>query len=90
MSLDIEGYEDTAMSTFPFETHSIKLMTVERPGETLHRKLVHRGMCVSHNAAYWIDLMYINRTLWNTPIPMACKIKKKLPNYVHASDMCRL
>ena len=90
MSLDVEGYETMAMSTFPFETRSIKLMTVERPGVTLHRDLVHRGMCVSHNGAPWIDLMYVNRTWWNTPIPMpsACQ-SNSLPTYVQASDMCR-
>lgn len=91
MSLDIEGYEEIAMSTFPFDTHSMKLMTVERPGENLHRNLVHRGMCVSHNGAPWIDLMYLNRTLWHTPIPMptACAVQKDVPKYVRAADLCR-
>jgi hypothetical protein len=91
MSLDIEGYENVAMSTFPFDTHSIKLMTVERPGEKLHRNLVHRGMCVSHNGARWVDLMYLNRTLWQAPfrIPTACAVVKNVPKYVQAADLCR-
>ena len=92
MSLDVEGYENIAMQTFPFHTHSIKVMTVERPGETLHRILIAKGMCVSHNQASWVDLFYINCTLWNGSFvrPAACLIKKqKLPTFMKPSDICR-
>lgn len=91
MSLDIEGYETIAMHTFPFDTHSIKVMTVERPGKKLHRTLIDRGMCVSHNGARWCDLLYINTTLWKRSFvrPAACiAIQSGVPNYVHPSDMC--
>ena len=65
-------------------------MTIERPGEILHNILVNRGMCVSHNGARWIDLMYVNRTIWNKPFvrPAACHAVEEIPNYVKPSDMC--
>ena len=90
MSLDIEGYELSAMQTFPFDAHSIKVMTVERPGQTLHHMLVKRGMCISHNSAKWTDLLYVNRTLWEVPFvrPQACAHLQTLPNYVKRMEMC--
>ena len=90
MSLDIEGYERVAMEQFPFHTHAISIVTVERPGKVLHRRLVDRGMCVSHNAAGWTDLLYVNRTLWRQPIsvPPACSSAHATPEYVAPSDRC--
>ncbi len=45
LSLDIEGSEEDAMSTFPFETHKILSAAIERPTESLvlllGRNLLH-------------------------------------------------
>lgn len=90
MSLDIEGYERAAMETFPFQTHAIRILTVERPGKALHQLLVDHHMCVTHNNAQWTDLFYINRTLWTgsyTP-PAKCHQYPYMPHYVAAFDLC--
>ena len=36
LSLDIEGAEPQALQTFPFATHDMISMTVERPSASLH------------------------------------------------------
>lgn len=44
VSLDIEGAEELAMSTFPFHFHNITLLTVERPKPGLLSLLRARGL----------------------------------------------
>ena len=40
LSLDVEGAEELVMNTFPWHTHNVTIMSVERPTRTL-RKLLH-------------------------------------------------
>lgn len=44
LSLDIEGAELLAMSSFPWETHRIDVLTVERPSYQLHALLYTHGL----------------------------------------------
>ena len=87
-SLDIEGYEYNVMKTFPFDTYIINLMTVERPGENLHKLLMSRNMCVTHNGAKWIDIMYKNKSFNWPPVKTRNCMKHTLPPYIELSDMC--
>lgn len=43
-SLDIEGAELMAMSSFPWDKHSINVLTVERPSFELHGMLYDNGL----------------------------------------------
>ena len=43
LSLDVEGAETMIMSAFPFDSHTIKVMTVERPTPELKRLLQRHG-----------------------------------------------
>jgi hypothetical protein len=64
-SLDVEGAEDDVMSTFPWRTHCIKILTVERPSDALRLVLRTNGMnyLQLHGPAHWGDEMWVNRTL---------------------------
>ena len=44
LSLDVEGAEEMALSTFPWGTHSISVLSIERPSAALQRQLVVRGL----------------------------------------------
>jgi len=43
LSLDVEGAEEFIMSTFPFETYRISILTIERPNDGLRKLLDTHG-----------------------------------------------
>ena len=43
LSLDVEGHEAKVMATFPWKTHRISLLSVERPPVPLSEQLRKRG-----------------------------------------------
>ncbi|XRB07602.1 ethyltransferase [Pycnococcus provasolii] len=58
MSVDIEGYEYEAFKTFPFDSHRVRYMTVERPSKELNDLLISKGYCILHNGAWFDDSWY--------------------------------
>jgi len=87
MSLDIEGYEYFVMRLFPWGSYSIRVLTVERPGEKLHALLKKHGYCVAHNAVSFGDIMYFSPEMARISTAM-CKHAATLPEYITPADVC--
>ena len=57
LSLDVEGAEDYVMASFPFETHTVSLVTVEAPSAKLQHVLRAHGyalLCTQHVDELWV------------------------------------
>ncbi|KAL1499980.1 hypothetical protein AB1Y20_012658 [Prymnesium parvum] len=87
VSLDLEGYEFKVMKRFPWNKHSIGVLTIERPGADLHALLLNKGFCVAHNAASFVDIMYLNRSL-SSVSTARCKRVSSMPQYIRPADLC--
>ena len=61
MSVDVEGYELEVFKTFPFDSHRVRYMTVERPSKKLNNLLIAKGYCILHNGAKFKDIWYAHR-----------------------------
>lgn len=60
MSLDVEGAEELVMRNFPFQLHSIRFLTIERPKPMLQTFLKENGytyimMLVSWGETLWVS-----------------------------------
>lgn len=60
-SLDVEGAEQAILTPFPFEKYCFRLMTVERPPESLCRLLLSHGY--AQHGTLGEDQCFIHRTL---------------------------
>ena len=61
LSLDVEGAEDYVMSSFPFEMHTVSLVTIETPSAKLQDVLRARGyglLCTQ-----MVDDMWVHKTM---------------------------
>ena len=58
LSLDVEGHEEQVMETFPFDTHRISVLTVERPPAKLAKQLL------GHSLRYVCDSGAFGDELW--------------------------
>lgn len=65
LSLDIEGAEAAAMSTFPWEQHAISMLTVERPAASLVQTLLNQSYvyACNHGTRHIDDRLYVHRSL---------------------------
>lgn len=64
MSLDVEGAELVVMRSFPFETHSVSSLSVERPSEELHALLLSAGnLRFMRKHGTFGDRFYVNEKL---------------------------
>ena len=57
LSLDVEGAEDYVMASFPFETHTVSLVTIETPSAKLQHVLRAHGyelLCTQHIDDVWV------------------------------------
>ena len=57
-SLDVEGHEEEALSSFDFAQFEVEVLTVERPREGLAKRLA------SHGYAYVCDTSSYGDELW--------------------------
>ena len=89
LSLDVEGYEYNVLRDFPFGQRQIHVLTVERPGATLHALLMRQGYCVSHNAnRNTLDIMYLS-TKYQRAKTLRCEQTRHMPGYINtSSDLC--
>jgi len=65
MSLDVEGAEDFVMKGFPWETHRISVMTVERPPEALKQKMISHGMKLLRENSLFDDETWVDAKLYD-------------------------
>lgn len=63
MHVQVEGSELDVMSSFPFNAHTIDVLSVERPPQALHHMFIARGYCVRAMLGHEIgDVLYVSRT----------------------------
>lgn len=60
MSLDVEGKEEAALSSFDFKHHQIEVLTVERPSANLARKLTGHGYAYICDTAAYGDELWVH------------------------------
>jgi len=77
MSLDVEGSEYEIMKDFPFETYTIRVMTVERPNRKLKKLLTEKGYIYLAEIATWGEYLWCHKSTGFTPDDE--KIKKIIP-----------
>ncbi len=77
LSLDVEGAEMLVMKEFPFDKYTIKIMTVERPGDDLRELLEQNGYRFLKDLAWWGETLWAHKSTGLTPDhSMIKKIKK--------------
>lgn len=66
LSLDVEGYEEQVLHDFPFDQFRFRVMTIERPSDRLHNKLIEEGYdlhSVLKPGGNWLDNIYVDPQL---------------------------
>jgi hypothetical protein len=63
LSLDVEGAEEDIFLDFPFHKWKFLTMTIERPTEKLHQKLVQNKYWFLRSFSNWGETMYIHESL---------------------------
>lgn len=81
MSLDVEGAEMLVMQDFPFETHTIKYMTIERPRPELQALLKQHGYKFVEMLVYWGDTLWVHESV-KMSMDDILKIVKEQSSYV--------
>ena len=61
LSLDVEGFEDVVMSTFPWSSTRINAITVERPSQSVRAVLDQRGFVYAFDHGWFGDALYLHR-----------------------------
>lgn len=56
LSLDVEGAEDLVLSSFPFETHTVRVLSVERPSPYAVELLREHGFIFVRSLPPWNPL----------------------------------
>ena len=86
LSLDVEGHEEQVMVTFPFDTHPISVLTVERPPAELAKQLLGHGLrYVCDSGAFGDELWAHVDLLARRPRLMASIIEKGKPDEISQS-----
>jgi len=67
LSLDVEGSEYEIMKDFPFETYTIRVLTVERPNEQLKQLLEEKGYIYLATLATWGEYLWCHQSTGFTP-----------------------
>jgi hypothetical protein len=67
MSLDVEGSEYEIMKDFPFDSYTIRLMTVERPSKKLKELLESKGYIELKTLAWWGEYLWCHKSTGITP-----------------------
>jgi len=75
LSLDVEGAEDLVMNTFPWHTHNVTIMSVERPTRTLRTLLQSHGYHALPASHYQ---NHVGDTLWLHSSMSASEAKERI------------
>jgi hypothetical protein len=67
MSLDVEGAELYIMEQFPFDTYTIKLLTIERPTGPLKQLLLQKGYVYLKDLAWWGETLWAHQSMGLSP-----------------------
>jgi len=67
LSLDVEGSEFEIMKDFPFETYTIRVLTVERPNKKLKALLEEKGYVYLTELATWGEFLWCHKSTGFTP-----------------------
>lgn len=67
LSLDVEGSEFEIMKDFPFETYTIRVLTVERPNKKLQALLQEKGYVYLAELATWGEYLWCHKSSGFTP-----------------------
>jgi hypothetical protein len=67
LSLDVEGSEYEIMKDFPFETYTIRVLTVERPNKKLKALLQEKGYLYLADIATWGEYLWCHKSTGFTP-----------------------
>ena len=62
LSLDVEGSEYEIMKDFPFETYTIRVLTVERPNKKLKKLFEEKGYVYLAELATWGEYLYCHKS----------------------------
>jgi FkbM family methyltransferase len=60
LSLDVEGAEELIMNQFPFSNYKIKILTIERPNQTLRTLLENNGYKDVLRLSRWGETLWIH------------------------------
>jgi hypothetical protein len=66
LSLDVEGYEEMVLLNFPFDKFRFSIMSIERPSEKLHEKMLSQGYKLHIKLepnGEWLDNIYVDESL---------------------------
>jgi len=66
LSLDVEGFEEEVLIAFPFDRYRFRVMSIERPSDALHEKLLSIGYDLHTRIApngFWLDNIYVDPSL---------------------------
>jgi hypothetical protein len=66
LSLDVEGAESYIMSSFPFNSYQIKIMTVERPKQDLRELLQKNGYVHLSTLIGWGETLWYHESIKST------------------------
>jgi len=67
LSLDVEGSEYEIMKDFPFETYTIRILTVECPNKKLQKLLNENGYVYLAELATWGEYLWCHKSTGFTP-----------------------
>ena len=67
MSLDVEGAEYLIMQDFPFDTYTIRVMTIERPTPELIKLLHQHDYLQLKELAWWGETLWAHKSTGFTP-----------------------
>jgi len=67
LSLDVEGSEFEIMKDFPFDTYTIRVLTVERPNKELKALLESKGYLYLAELATWGEYLWCHKSTGFTP-----------------------
>lgn len=63
MSLDVEGAEELVMEDFPFQTYTIRFLTVERPKLGLQKVLKANGYHFVMMLVFWGETLWVHESV---------------------------
>ncbi|KAL7523752.1 hypothetical protein ACHAWF_000655, partial [Thalassiosira exigua] len=63
LSLDVEGAELLVMKDFPFDDHTIRFITIERPKPDLQALLKRHGYVFVMKLIFWGETLWVHRTI---------------------------
>ena len=63
LSLDVEGAEELIMADFPFDSHIVRFITIERPKPGLQQILKQNGYKFIMMLVYWGETLWVHESV---------------------------